>query len=128
MDRPILKHAQRYFSRALLWIVAVGGPAFICGSSLAVEEALPPSAESPPPPSVRSGGLLEESFNYHRQSPLQPARPNAAFPPANGWYGYGFPVQSYRWGWFGAERNYPRVIRHTGYYGDCVRTAYRYGN
>ena len=44
-----------------------------------------------------------------------------------GWYGYGFPVSTYRWGWFGAERYYPRVGWHSDYNGDCVRFAYRYG-
>jgi hypothetical protein len=65
-------------------------------------------------PDVRSGGVLEESYNYHR-------------PQASGWYGYGFPVSTFRWGWFGAEHYYPRVFWHEGYYGDCCRYSYRHG-
>lgn len=86
-----------------------------------------PAANGSGPNAPRSGGLLEQSFNYRRQPQLQEVGAPAGYARAGGWYGYGFPVQSYRWGYFGAERNYPRVIWHTGYYGDCVRTAYRYG-
>lgn len=91
-----------------------------------------PAANGSGPNAPRSGGLLEQSFNYRRQPQLlqpqlQEVGAPAGYARAGGWYGYGFPVQSYRWGYFGAERNYPRVMWHTGYYGDCVRTAYRYG-
>ena len=47
--------------------------------------------------------------------------------PPDGWYRYGFPVSTYRWGWFGAERYYPRVFGHRGYNGDYVQIGYRYG-
>ena len=46
---------------------------------------------------------------------------------AGGWYGYGFPVETYRWGWFGVEHYYPTVLWHKGYNGDTVRWAYRQG-
>ena len=36
-------------------------------------------------------------------------------------------MSTYRWGWFGAERYYPRVGWRSDYNGDCVRFAYRYG-
>lgn len=71
---------------------------------------------------VRYGGALAESYEYHRQ----PGHVAAHTSPS-GWYGYGFPVSSYRWGWFGAERYYPRVTWHCGYYGDSIRWAYRHG-
>lgn len=77
-----------------------------------------PSA-SGPQPEMRSGGVLDTSFVYHRQAP-------AAAPHGN-WYGYGFPVQTYRWGWFGAAHYYPTVIWHRGYNGDQCRWAYRRG-
>ncbi len=73
----------------------------------------------------RSGGVIEDSYYYHHLGPMRSAIEAGGIPQANGWYEYGFPMQSYRWGWFGAERHYPRVIWHDGYYGDCVRTAYR---
>ena len=84
------------------------------------------------PIDVRSGGVLQESFQYHRQGYGNtdwngPHPPQSNFGQAGGWYGYGFPVQTYRWGWFGAGRYYPRVVWHRGYYDDCCRWAYRRG-
>jgi hypothetical protein len=127
MDRHNSRRARRLYLRTLGWFITLSAMSLYGGSSRADEAALPAAPESAAPPSLRSGGLFEGSFNYHRQSPPQPAAAAASYRPANGWYGYGFPVQSYRWGWFGADRDYPRVMWHTGYYGDCVRTAYRYG-
>jgi hypothetical protein len=115
---------------AVLWLLAVA-PAGVVFAADQASTTPPPATSNTGPTSVRSGGLLEGSFNYHRQSPVQqpPAHPAAAGATARsgGWYHYGFPVESYRWGYFGAERNYPRIMWHTGWYGDCVRTAYRYG-
>jgi len=71
---------------------------------------------------VRSGGVLAESYAYHHQGSL----PYTIMPPG-GAYRWGFPVSSYRWGWFGAERYYPRVAWRYDYHGDCIRWAYRYG-
>ena len=77
---------------------------------------------------MRSGGVLEESYNYHRMQPMYAMAAGCrAAEPARGWYGYGFPVQTFRWGWFGAEHYYPFVWWHDGYYGDCCRYAYRRG-
>jgi hypothetical protein len=76
---------------------------------------------------VRNGGVLDASYGYHRQAQSgQSVRPGP-YPPKGGWYGYGFPVSTYRWGWFGAERYYPRVGWRSDYNGDCVRFGYRYG-
>ena len=76
---------------------------------------------------VRNGGVLDESYGYHRQAQAnQSARPGP-YPPKGGWYGYGFPVSTYRWCWFGAEHYYPRVGCRSDYNGDSVRWAYRYG-
>ena len=72
---------------------------------------------------VRFGGTLAHSYGYHRNSPAVPA---TITPPA-GWYGYGFPVKTHRWGWFGAAHYYPTVLWHRGYMGDQVRWAYRSG-
>jgi hypothetical protein len=79
-------------------------------------------ADSPPQVDVRNGGVLTESYGYHHHA----TRP-ATYPPAGGWYGYGFPVTTYRWGWFGAERYYPRVVWHCDCDDACVRWAYRKG-
>ncbi len=76
---------------------------------------------------VRNGGVLDESFGYHRQAQANQSVRPGPYPPKGGWYGYGFPVSTYRWGWFGAERYYPRVGWRSDYNGDCVRWAYRYG-
>jgi hypothetical protein len=76
---------------------------------------------------IRSGGVLEESHAYHRQQPMRMAGTARSVESASGWYGYGFPVSTYRWGWFGAAHYYPTVCWHEGYYGDCCRYAYRRG-
>lgn len=76
---------------------------------------------------IRTGGVLEESYAYHRQQPLGTAGAARSIEPAGGWYGYGFPVSTFRWGWFGAAHYYPTVCWHEGYYGDCCRYAYRRG-
>lgn len=139
--------AMRDVVRIAIWGVATAVMMATCSVGFAEDEAAPairdaPSSATPwesdrqppvngsGPQAVRSGGLLEHSFNYRQQAQqprLQEVGPPAGYARSGGWYGYGFPVNSYRWGYFGAERNYPRVIWHTGYYGDCVRTAYRYG-
>lgn len=83
---------------------------------------------SPPTDSrldVRDGGVLAYGFAYHRQGMPPAAQPTIA--PRQGWYGYGFPVKTYRWGWFGAARYYPTVFWHRDYQGDTVRWAYRRG-
>jgi hypothetical protein len=72
---------------------------------------------------VRSGGVLAESYAYHHHGSQVPAAASQPGP----WYGYGFPVRTHRWGWFGAGRYYPTVIWHKDYNGDTVRWAYRRG-
>lgn len=76
---------------------------------------------------IRNGGILDESYGYHRQAQANESVRPGPYPPKGGWYGYGFPVSTYRWGWFGAEHYYPRVGWRSGYNGDCIRFAYRYG-
>jgi hypothetical protein len=71
--------------------------------------------------------VLEESFRYHRQGNATEKVAHPTVAPSGGWYGYGFPVETHRWGWFGAEHYYPRVLWHRGYYGDRCRWAYRRG-
>jgi hypothetical protein len=75
-----------------------------------------------PQTDMRWGGALEKSFQYYRQGPN-----GNLLSPATGWNHYGFPVASYRWGWFGASRYYPRTMWHEGFYGDKCRWAYRCG-
>lgn len=87
--------------------------------------ATPP--QPPQRPSIRSGGVIEESYIYHRQQPMRAPGATKSIEPASGWYGYGFPVSTFRWGWFGAAHYYPFVWWHDGYYGDCCRYAYRRG-
>ena len=118
MMRPILfRNLIRHVSAiVVLWAA--------CVTALADP---PPPMDPPqyePQVDVRNGGVLAESYGYHRH---QTARPTT-YPPKNGWYGYGFPVNTFRWGWFGAEHYYPRVGWHApDYNGDCVRWAYRRG-
>ncbi len=69
---------------------------------------------------ARPETVLDQSHRYHRRVEPTSAR-------AGGWYGYGFPVETYRWGWFGVEHYYPTVLWHKGYNGDTLRWAYRQG-
>jgi hypothetical protein len=73
-------------------------------------------------PDIRFGGALDTSFQYHRQrATVAPGEQSGER------YRYGFPVETYRWGWFGASRYYPTVVCHRGHSGDQCRWAYRYG-
>jgi len=42
------------------------------------------------------------------------------------WYGYGFGVPTYNWGYFGA-RYRPAIVSHKGYYGRQTQWGYRTG-
>src|SRR5690242_6361933 len=106
---------------SLLFVFAVLSIAAIDCRAANDNDAPPPL---PPQPAIRSGGVIEESYVYHRQ---QPARAARSIEPAGGWYGYGFPVSTFRWGWFGAAHYYPTVFWHDGYYGECCRYGYRRG-
>src|SRR5262245_16117307 len=64
----------------------------------------------PPRPEIRSGGVIEESYVYHRQQSARVTGAARSIEPASGWYGYGFPVSTFRWGWFGAAHYYPTVF------------------
>jgi hypothetical protein len=106
-------------------------PAILGLASCTAAFAQPPQVMEPtlyqPQVDVRNGGVLEESYGYHHEArEVNSIRPGP-YPPKSGWYGYGFPVSTYRWGWFGAERYYPRVGCHSDYNGDRMRWAYRYG-
>jgi hypothetical protein len=108
--------------------------AVLCVSHVTSCEAAQPSvhtngrATAPAPQSdVRSGGVLEESFGYHRKTDAALSAQHPTIAPTGGWYGYGFPVKGYRWGWFGAGHYYPRVLWHRGYNGDHYRWSYRRG-
>ena len=103
-------------------LTIAGALLLVAGSVRADERDLPPPA--PRGAVIRSGGVVEESFVYHRQ---QPATATRSIEPAGGWYGYGFPVSTFRWGWFGAAHYYPTVFWHDGYYGECCRYGYRRG-
>jgi hypothetical protein len=74
-----------------------------------------------------TSSVLEDSYRYHRFGDLPEITPHPTIAPTGGWYRYGFPLQSHRWGWFGAEHYYPRVVWHRGYYGDRCRWCYRRG-
>ena len=124
----------------------------ICGTLAASARAQAPQcdtapqiyhAEYGPPPyatpnnnplvDTRYAGVIQESFDYHRggQGPAPGPGPAGPAPglisPATPWYHYGFPVSTYRWGWFGAEHYYPTVWWAHGYYNSYCRYGYRCG-
>lgn len=107
----------------ILFVAAAGFSLVPVDMSAAWEPAPGRYAPAPraPDPDVRAGGVMDVSYNYHTQGP------NAVGRPPSPWYGWGFPVQTYRWGWFGASHYYPWTYWHTGYYGNCCRHAYRCG-
>jgi hypothetical protein len=117
-----------------LYLVAVatcitGLPTFTSSAQAqdVAHHPLAAEAASDVPPGAPAGGVLAKSFDFHRQGYGGIQAPHHTITPPGGWYGYGFPVQTYRWGWFGAGRYYPHVVWHRGYYGDCCRWAYRHG-
>ena len=99
-------------------------PSNSCQATTADIDPLPAHQSQP---DVRSGGVLEESYRYHPAQAMCPTGANRTIEPAGGWYGYGFPVQTFRWGSFGAAHYYPYVWWHDGYYGDSCRYSYRRG-
>jgi hypothetical protein len=120
---------DRYF-RSQWWQLAVGqllvaGVTFALSTTSRAQEGDP---IGPPPADVRvdmrEGGVLSHSYGYHYHGGSLAGQTIAR---PGGWYGYGFPVKTYRWGWFGAARYYPTVVWHRGYYNDCCRWAYRSG-
>ncbi len=123
---------KRVFTLSILAFAVTWG---VCTSALAQALAPPPTqATAPTDPTlydpqvdIRNGGVLDESYGYHRQAQENQSVRPGPYPPKGGWYGYGFPVSTYRWGWFGAERYYPRVGWRSDYNDNCVRWAYRYG-
>ena len=126
MYRHISPRVVHRATSAVGTLVVVGMLSLAASASRATE-----SGDAPPPmplgQEVRSGGVIEESYVYHRQQPMQMAGSARSIEPAGGWYGYGFPVSTFRWGWFGAAHYYPTVFWHDGYYGDCCRYGYRRG-
>jgi hypothetical protein len=126
MGRQISQRVIHRATSALCTLIVVGVLSIAAGASHAAV-----SGDAPPPlplgHEVRSGGVLEESYVYHRQQPAQTVGAARSVEPAGGWYGYGFPVPTFRWGWFGAAHYYPTVFWHEGYYGDCCRYGYRRG-
>ncbi len=125
MERDISQLVGGRAATIVCWSIGVVVQALVCGDCLAAD-----GGDDPPPSfhaqsSFRCCGVLEESYCYHRQQAAHGAA--STIEPASGWYGYGFPVQTYRWGWFGAEHYYPRVLWHDGYYGECCRYSYRRG-
>ena len=91
---------------------------------------------SAPAPAGELLGFLKGPL--HRHAPGYPGNPrqiaaprpsphlygeyNVAYP----WYGYGFGVPSYQWGYFGA-RHRPAIGSHTGYHDDFSQWGYRRG-
>jgi hypothetical protein len=123
------------FSRHLL-ILAILAVASSVGSAARAQAVGQAPLQNPRPGSptlyepqvdIRNGGVLDASYGYHRQAQAHQSVRPGPYPPKEGWYGYGFPVSTYRWGWFGAEHYYPRVGWRNSYNNDCVRWAYRYG-
>jgi hypothetical protein len=121
--------AERIVHRAT---PAIGALAVFGMLAIGARATLAADRDDTPPPlplrqEIRAGGVIDESYVYHRQQPARMAGAARSIEPAGGWYGYGFPVSTFRWGWFGGAHYYPTVFWHKGYYGDCCRYSYRRG-
>ncbi len=85
-----------------------------------------------------AGELLDRLLGRHHHLPDHVDSPwqSAGLPPgphrygeqhvSGQWYGYGFGVPVYRWGYFGAHYR-PVSIFHKGYYNDYSQWGYRHG-
>jgi len=82
-------------------------------------------------------GRLGGRYVHHRRHGMVEPQQHVAAPPgphrypqynaaAAPWYGYGFGVPTYNWGYFGAKYR-PAVVSHHGYYGDFSQWGYRQG-
>ena len=98
--------------------LAVGGVFAKTASGIELARVLPPKKLCPARtyvavPQGHSAGIPAPSRypEYRQCSP---------------WYGYGFGVPTYSWGWFGAKYR-PAVMCHYGYYGDFTQWGYRRG-
>jgi hypothetical protein len=101
--------------------------------------ATPPQADVPRfkarsnmPPGMQSriqygGGVFEESYFRGLQQPMRSQIEMGRIPTATGGCNTGFPMQPFRWGYFGAEPREPRPSWHRKYYGDKVRSTWYYG-
>ena len=79
--------------------------------------------EGVPPGVVTPHGGLAEGTSTGTPGPYRyPQHADGRYP----WYGYGFGVPTYNWGYFGAHYR-PMSICHTGYYGEFVQWGYRRG-
>lgn len=126
MHRQFSERVVHRAAAAMRALAAIGLLSIAGRACLAADEGdLPP--QLPLRPEIRSGGVIGESYVYHRQQPARMTGTARSVEPAGGWYGYGFPVSTFRWGWFGATHYYPTHFWHDGYYGDCCRYGYRRG-
>lgn len=91
-------------------LAIVGAALLLCATASA----------GPPWYQARWNNVIDQSYRYHRHEEPAGAR-------AGDSYRYGFPAETYRWGWFGVEHYYPTVLWHHGYNGGSVRWAYRQG-
>jgi hypothetical protein len=126
MASQVRRNARRWRSRAAMAAIALCVVGVFVSTSRAVEEQSLAPPQRLNAADTRTGGVIAQSYSYHQQGPAAAAAPQGALQPAN-WYGYGFPVQTHRWGWFGAGRYYPTVLWHQGFYGDQCRWGYRKG-
>jgi len=102
---------------------------------LLVGLAVPPSASAIEGLAWYPGKHLQSLHGY-ASGPSQPIQHVAAppgphrYPEYNAaaapWYGYGFGVPTYNWGYFGATYR-PAAVCHHGYYGDFTQWGYRRG-
>ena len=74
-------------------------------------------------PTADAGQRGHAAGNLGRNSDALPL-PGA--PQSAPWYGYGFGVPTYSWGWFGVKYR-PAVTCHRGYYDDFYQWGYRQG-
>ena len=125
MFQSILNCVRRTASRSILGALLFGTAAFLATNCQAADERLPTppqqqqtSQPQASPKDAPSGSTTQHSYEYYRQqlaqSQLQPMRSQielqpmrsqieqGRMPQATGWHSYGFPMRTFRYGWFGA--------------------------
>ena len=87
-------------------------------SAFELPRLLRAKAHQPPPDAVAT----PQGYSAGIPTPYRcPGAPQVA-----PWYGYGFGVPTYSWGWFGVKYR-PAVTCHRGYYDDFYQWGYRRG-